>query len=159
RAPSCRSRLPPWPRAGVGDVPRRASCPLPLRARIGMAVAVIEPRRFRRDQSGGEVALDRRALAPARIAPSAAAGGAEGEPVAWPERDAGRLEKRRGAAVAPRQPRLVARARPAAVQPPGRILGALAVHVGNRLLQRAIGELDAEPAAMLAGAAGIGAQR
>src|SRR5205823_10693432 len=46
----------------------------------------------------------------------------------------------------------------AATESPGRILGALVVHVGDACLQRAIGEIDAEPAAVCAGATGIGAQ-
>src|SRR5262249_35107091 len=41
----------------------------------------------------------------------------------------------------------------------GRILGAVAIDVRDALLQCAVGEINAEPAAVLAGAAGIGAQR
>ena len=99
------------------------------------------------------------AVALPRITPSAATGGAEGEPVAGLERDAGRLQQLRRAAVAPRQDGFVDRARLAATQAPGRILGAVAIHVRNALLQCAVGEIDAEPAAVLAGAPGIGAQR
>ena len=47
----------------------------------------------------------------------------------------------------------------AAVEAPGRILGALAIDVGDAGLQRPIGDFDAETAAMEARAAGIGAQR
>ena len=62
------------------------------------------------------------------------------------------------AAVVADQHRLVDGAGLAAGEPPGRILRALVVDVGDAFLQRPIGQIDAEPAAMLAGAAGIRAQ-
>src|SRR5215471_11559242 len=114
------------------------------RARAPRHVAVVAPRRFRRDVTGDDVLLDVLAVALPRIAPPAAAGGAEGEPVAGLERDAGRLQELRRAAVAPRQDGFVDRARLAATQPPRRILGAIAIHVRNALLQCAVGEIDAE---------------
>src|SRR5262249_62081568 len=45
-----------------------------------------------------------------------------------------------------------------AVGPPRRMLGARAVHVGEGLAKRPIGQLAPEPAAMTAGAAGVRAQ-
>ena len=71
---------------------------------------------------------------------------------------AGRLAQPLLAAVVPDQHRLVDGAGLAAGEAPGRILRALVVDVGDALLQRPIGQVDAEPAAMLPGAAGIRAQ-
>src|SRR5262249_60032099 len=99
------------------------------------------------------------ALAHARIAPAAAAGGAEGELVARLERNSRRLLQALRAAVVAREHSLVDRAGLAAGKAPGRILGALVVDVGDALLQRAISEIGDEPAEKLAGAATIVAQR
>src|SRR5262245_56935749 len=104
------------------------------RVRARRRVAVVAPRRFRRDETGDDVLLDVLAVALPRIAPPAAAGGAEGEPVAGLERDGGRVEELRRAAVTPRQAGFVDRPRLAAAQPPGRLLGAAATDRGDALL-------------------------
>src|SRR5262249_61047065 len=81
------------------------------RVRTRRRVAVVAPRRFRRNVTGDDVLLDVFALALPRVAPPATAGGAAAEPVARLERDAGRLQELRRAAVASRQDGLVDRAR------------------------------------------------
>src|SRR5215467_8910202 len=67
----------------------------------------------------------RPAVAEGRIAPAAAAGGAEDQAVARLHRHAGRLEELLFSAVAAHQNSFVDGAGPAAVEPPRRILGAL----------------------------------
>src|SRR5262249_5306090 len=93
------------------------------------------------------------------IAPAAATRGAEGEPIAGRQLHAGRLQQLLLGTVIANEHGFVHRATLAAAQTPGRVLRALVVHVGDTCLQRAIGQIDAEPAAMPAGAAGIRAQR
>src|SRR5262245_54293118 len=135
-----------------------ASMP-PLLRRVFPPIAVIAARSLGRNIAGGDVALDLLAAALERIAPATAACRAEGEPVAGLELQAGRLAQPLLGAVAPDEDGLVDGAGFAAGKSPGRILGALVVHVGHAFLQRTIGQIDAEPAAMPAGAAGIRAQR
>src|SRR5262245_22490710 len=103
--------------------------------------------------------LDLAGSALTRIAPTTASCRAEGEPIARLELHAGLLHQLLPTAFVANEHRLVHRAALAAVQAPGRILRALVVHVGDAFLQRAIRQVDTEPAAMLAGAAGIRAQR
>src|SRR5258708_15538353 len=129
------------------------------RAARRRCVAVLALRRRRRDIALGDVLGDGLALARACVAPAAAAGGEEGQPVAGFERHAGRLQKFLLAAVAARENRLVHRRRLPALQAPRRVLDAFAVDVRRRLLQGTVDELDAESAAMPAGTAAVGAQR
>src|SRR5262245_47741468 len=103
-------------------------------------IAVVPPRRLRRDIAAADVGFERAPVAPARVAPAAAAGGAEGEPVARLELHPGRLAQPLLAAVAPDQHCLVDRAGLAAAEPPGRVLRALVVDVGDAPLQRPIGQ-------------------
>src|SRR4029450_363477 len=119
----------------------------------------VAPRRFRRDVAAADVRCERAPVAPARIAPAAASGGTEGEPVARRELNPSRLAQPLLAAVVADQHRLVDGAGLAAGKAPGGILRAPVVDVGDALLQGRIGQIDAEPTAMLAGAAGIRAQR
>src|SRR5215470_16164688 len=70
-------------------------------------VTIVATRRLWRDVARGHVPCDGGAIALLRITPAAAAGGAEGEPVAGREHDSGRLQQPLRAAVAPREDRLV----------------------------------------------------
>src|SRR5207244_2855394 len=112
RAPSRRCWPPPWRRAGDGGA-RPAAWSF---GRVAARETVVAPRRFRRDVARGDVVHDRTPVARARIAPAAAARGAEGEAVARLQRHAGRLQELLLAAVAAREDRLVDGGRLAAVQ-------------------------------------------
>src|SRR5262249_25061679 len=92
------------------------------------------------------------------IAVTTAAGGEEGDAVAGGDLDLGDLLHRGFAAVGAADETLIDGARLAAMQAPGRIAGAIEVDVGPALLQQLVGQLDAEPAAEFAGAAGVNTQ-
>src|SRR5258708_6779048 len=129
------------------------------RAARRRCVAVLALRRRRRDIALGDVLGDGLALARACVAPAAAAGGEEGQPVAGFERHAGRLQKFLLAAVAAGETGLVPRGGLPARQPPGGAFDAFAVDVRGRFLRGRVEELDAGPAASPAGTADVGAQR
>src|SRR5262249_24188828 len=126
---------------------------------LSTIVSILAPRRLRRHVSFRNIIHDLAAVAQAWVAPAAAAGGAEDQAVARLHRHAFRLEELLFGAVAPHKNRLIDSARLAAVESPGRILGALAVHVGEGLAERPIGHVDAAPVGRAAGAAGVLAQR
>src|SRR5438876_11360170 len=144
------------PSPGMGA----SSAPIPTPPlRGGVKSAVVARCRRARHVARSNVRVDLRARPPARVAPPAAAGGAEGETVAGRKRNAGCLAQVLAAAVRARHHGFIDGSGRPTMQAPRRILGALAIHIGNAVPQRAIGEFDAEPAAMLAGPAGVRAQR
>src|ERR1700676_3926994 len=121
-------------------------CPtLPYPALLLPVVTIVAPRRIGRHVSLRHIVGDLAPVAQARIAPTAAAGGAEDQAVARLHRHARRLEKPLLGAVAPHQDRLVDGAGPAAIEPPRRVLGALAIHICQRLAESPIGQFDPEP--------------
>src|SRR5579871_3073135 len=95
------------------------------RAREGLfpIVPIIPPRSFLRHVSLHDIVRDRVTVAQTRLAPSAAAGGAEDQAIARLHRHIRRLEEILFGAVAPNQHGFVDGTRPAAVEPPGRVLG------------------------------------
>src|SRR5215472_8461458 len=119
---------------------------------LSAIISILASRRLPRHISFRDILRDLAAVAQARVAPAAAAGGAKDQAVAGLHRHACRLEELLLGAVAAHQNGFVDGTRLAAVEPPGRILGALAVHVGESLAERAIGQLNPKPAAMTAGA-------
>src|SRR5258707_4106513 len=123
------------------------------RGMLSAIIRIITPRRLRRHVPLRNIVRDRAAVAQARVAPAAAAGGAEDEAVAWLHRHACRLEELLFGAVAAHQNGFVDGARLAAVEPPPRILCALAVDVCWRFSERPVGQLDPKPAPMTGQAA------
>src|SRR5262249_31004171 len=122
--------------------------------------AVILARRARRDELLLDVRPHRRGIALERIAPAAAAAGAH-DPPARPRPRAVRPPRHADPALAgPAQKIHAVSAGPAAPQAPGRALAPPhQLEIPFALDQVAHPHVDAEAAAMLAGAAGIGAQR
>src|SRR5260221_13593766 len=94
---------------------------------------IITPRRLRRHVPLRNIVCDRAAVAQARVAPAAAAGGAEDEAVARLHRHARRLEELLFDPVAGHQNGVVDGAWLAAVEAPGRILCGLPVYVWESL--------------------------
>src|SRR5258707_1475734 len=97
---------------------------------------IITPRRLRRHVPLGNIVCDRAAVAQARVAPAAAAGGAEDEAVARLHPHARRLEELLFDAVAAHPKGFVDGASLSAVEAPRAILGAVARHAVER---RAVG--------------------
>src|SRR5215468_2135200 len=97
------------------------------REMLSAIIPILAPRRLDRHISLCDIVRDLAAFTLVRATPSAASGGAEDQAVAVIHRHARRLEQFLFGAVAAHQDGFVDRARPAAVEPPGRIFGALAV--------------------------------
>src|SRR5882672_347234 len=118
-----------WRRASASVV--LAGITLLRRGVLGIVEAIVAPCGRRRYVALGDIVGDLAPAAQARIAPAAAAGGAEDQAVARLHRYARRLEEPLFAAVAPHQHGFVDGTGAAAVEPPGRVLGAFAIHVGE----------------------------
>src|SRR5579862_766585 len=138
---------------------RRSSASISfLFCRLAGIKSIVAPRGFRRHITRAHVVRDGLPVALVRVAPAAAASRRKDEPVAGHEGHAGRFFKLTFAAVRADERCVVDSAGLASVQTPGWVLGTLAIDISNAVLQRAIGEIDSKPAAMIAGTAGIRTQ-